>query len=58
MNEESDQRARARQLAAEFTARGNTLGWFDALYKEAAGDNEQIPWADLEPNRFLVEWEK
>lgn len=55
-NETSDKRARARELAAEFTARGDTLGWFDALYKEAAGDNEQIPWADLEPNRFLVTW--
>jgi SAM-dependent methyltransferase len=57
-NETSDERARARELAAEFAARGDTLGWFEALYKEAAGDNEQIPWADLEPNRFLAAWEK
>jgi SAM-dependent methyltransferase len=56
-NETSDERARARELAAEFTARGDTLGWFEALYKEAAGNNEQIPWADLEPNKFLVRWE-
>ena len=31
------------------------MGWFDVLYKEAAGDNEKIPWADLQPNKFLVE---
>ncbi len=57
-NETSDERARARELAAEFAGRGDTLGWFEALYKEAAGNNEYIPWADLEPNRFLAAWEK
>ncbi len=48
-----ERRARTRALQAEFAARGDSLGWFDALYKEAAGDNEKIPWADLEPNRYL-----
>ncbi len=51
-----DKRARTRELAKEFAERGDALGWFDALYKEAAGDNEKIPWADLEPNRFLRAW--
>jgi SAM-dependent methyltransferase len=49
-------RARARELAAEFADRGDNVGWFEEFYKEAAGDNEQIPWADLEPNRFFLEW--
>lgn len=49
-----DARERTKQLAAEFLAKGDSVGWFDALYKEAAGDNERIPWADLEPNKFLV----
>ena len=49
-------RARARELAAQFADRGDTTGWFDAFYAEAAGDNAQIPWADLEPNRFFREW--
>jgi SAM-dependent methyltransferase len=49
-------RARARELAAEFADRGDSFGWFDAFYKEAAGDNEQIPWADLEPNKFFRTW--
>lgn len=48
-----DKRARARELAAEFEARGETLGWFDALYRESAGDPELIPWGDLTPNRFF-----
>ncbi len=49
-------RARARELAAEFAARGDNVGWFDAFYREAGGDNQQIPWADLEPNKFLQAW--
>ena len=49
-------RARARELAAEFAERGDSFGWFDAFYKEAGGDNGQIPWADLEPNKFFREW--
>jgi SAM-dependent methyltransferase len=52
-NEELDPRERTRQIAAEFIEKGDALGWFDALYREAAGDNERIPWADLEPNKFL-----
>ena len=51
-----ERRARARELAEQFAERGDNLGWFDEFYKEAAGDNEQIPWADLEPNRFFRTW--
>lgn len=51
-----ERRARARELAASFADRGDAVGWFDAFYREAAGDNEQIPWADLEPNRFFRKW--
>src|ERR1041385_5339879 len=51
-----ERRAHVRELAAEFAQRGDSLGWFEALYKEAAGDNEHIPWADLEPNRFFKAW--
>lgn len=49
-------REHTKQLAMEFIDRGDATGWFDRLYSEAGGDNEKIPWADLEPNRFLVEW--
>ena len=51
-----DKRARARELADKFAEGGDPTGWFDQLYKEAAGDNEKIPWADLEPNRFFRAW--
>jgi SAM-dependent methyltransferase len=53
---EEQRRERARELAAEFSERGDNVGWFDAFYKEASGDNQQIPWADLEPNKFFKAW--
>ena len=49
-------RARTKEIAAAFLEKGDATGWFDALYREAAGDNERIPWADLEPNKYFREW--
>lgn len=54
--EEFDVREHTKNLAASFLEKGDATGWFDALYKEAEGDNERIPWADLEPNRYFREW--
>jgi len=51
-------RERTKEIQRRFAEQGDATGWFDALYKEAAGDNEKIPWADLEPNRFFVEYAK
>jgi SAM-dependent methyltransferase len=57
MNEHEIQiRENAKKIASEYAERGDSTGWFDALYKEAAGDNGHIPWADLEPNKFLKAW--
>lgn len=49
-------RARTRELARKFIDEGNPTGWFDALYKEAAGDPQAVPWANLIPNEGLVSW--
>lgn len=49
-------RERIRELAAEYAARGDELGWFDAAYIEAGGDAEKLPWGDLEPNSFFKSW--
>lgn len=49
-------RENAKRIAADYLERGDPMGWFDALYGEASGDNELVPWADLEPNRFFREW--
>ncbi len=54
--ETHDAQARTKEMQAEFAGRGDALGWFDALYKEAEGDHGKIPWADLTPNKYLRIW--
>ena len=52
-------RARARELAAEYCAKGDPTGWFEQLYREAEKGAARIPWADHEPNPSLIEfWKK
>jgi SAM-dependent methyltransferase len=43
-------------LATAALATDDATGWFDQLYREAAGDPAAISWADLEPNPLLVAW--
>jgi SAM-dependent methyltransferase len=49
-------RARARELVAEFNRKGDPLGWFEALYSEAEAGTAQVPWADLRPNSNLLDF--
>lgn len=49
-------RTRARTLARESVERGDPVGWFDRLYREAEEGTTVVPWADLIPNPHLVEW--
>lgn len=51
-------RARARELAAEFNRKGDATGWFDPLYREAEEGKTEVPWADLCPNPRLLEFLK
>jgi SAM-dependent methyltransferase len=55
VNNEAKERARAdaRRLAAEYAARGDATGWFEALYRQGV---DAVPWADLEPNPTYVRW--
>jgi len=54
----SDSRGRARELCATYAAAGDALGWFEALYREASAGDAVVPWADLEPNPHLCEWQR
>lgn len=50
-------RAKARHLAHSAVSRGEPLAWFEELYSQAESAGlSSIPWADLEPNRNVVEW--
>jgi SAM-dependent methyltransferase len=51
-------RTRARELAAEFNQKGDPTGWFESLYREAAEGQSIVPWADLCPNRHLLDFLK
>lgn len=46
----------ARELARKHYAAGDPLGWFEALYQQAAGDFGTIPWADRAVNPNLAAW--
>lgn len=56
MNRDEAQRKTAREIAQRYLARGDALGWFEALYSQADGDASVISWADLKPNPNLVAW--
>jgi SAM-dependent methyltransferase len=49
-------RARMRALSAEANAAGSPAGWFDQFYQEANGDPAAVPWMDLAPHPYLVDW--
>ncbi|MEM8646316.1 MAG: class I SAM-dependent methyltransferase [Pseudomonadota bacterium] len=53
-------RADARQAATRrlqsLTEDDDGQGWFEDVYKAAAGDPARVMWADLEPHPGLAEW--
>jgi SAM-dependent methyltransferase len=49
-------RARVAALAHKHLERGDPVGWFEALYQSADGDQSQIPWAEMEANPYLARW--
>ena len=55
-SKKDEERKRVRELAAEYAERGDATGWFEQLYKEGVAGETEIPWADMEPNRFFKAW--
>src|SRR5260370_16322781 len=51
-------RARARELAAEFHRKGHPTGWFERLSQEGEAGKSTVPWANLRPNPFLLDFWK
>ncbi len=47
-------RARARELAAEFNRKGDPTGWFEPLYQEGEAGKSTVPWVNLRPNPHLL----
>jgi 2-polyprenyl-3-methyl-5-hydroxy-6-metoxy-1,4-benzoquinol methylase len=49
-------RTRARELAAEFSRKGDPTGWFETLYQEGEAGKSVVPWANLCPNPRLLDF--
>lgn len=49
-------RQNAREVAKPYLASGDTTGWFERFYANAAGNPQNISWADLASNPNLLEW--
>jgi SAM-dependent methyltransferase len=47
-------RTRARELAFEHIGKGDPLGWFERLYREAERGESEVPWDDRRPNAHLA----
>jgi SAM-dependent methyltransferase len=51
-----DPRAHVSEVAAPFLARGDAVGWFDALYRTYEGQLERIPWAGPAGHALYTQW--
>jgi SAM-dependent methyltransferase len=49
-------RTRARELAAEYSRKGDPTGWFEPLYQEGEAGKSTVPWANLCPNPHLLDF--
>lgn len=52
----ADPRAHVSAVAAPYLARGDAVGWFDALYRTYEGQLERIPWAGPAGHALYTEW--
>src|SRR5256885_1534698 len=52
----SADREQVRRLARESLERGDATGWFESMYREAAGEPMGIPWANLKVNPNFIAW--
>lgn len=55
MGDKTPGRRRVAEIASESHQRGDYTGWFETLYAQS-DHPDHIPWADMQPNRHLVEW--
>ncbi|MGH7176553.1 MAG: class I SAM-dependent methyltransferase [Tepidisphaeraceae bacterium] len=56
MSMSDSRRDAVRKIIEEHYQRNDPLGWFEAVYQNAQGQGEQIPWFDGQPNRHMTEW--
>ncbi|MEM8779626.1 MAG: class I SAM-dependent methyltransferase [Cyanobacteria bacterium P01_G01_bin.49] len=47
---------KVQNLALEYQKKEDFTGWFEVIYTEASGNNEQVPWAKMNPHPALEKW--
>lgn len=45
-----------KAMVKSYQEKDDPMGWFNSIYTDAEGDHNNVFWADLEPNPYLVEW--
>ena len=45
-----------RQLITSEGGESNPSGWFEPLYTQAQGNPDHVPWANLHPHPYLMDW--
>lgn len=53
---DSEEIDRDQKLAHKFISDGDPTGWFEALYAQANGDDQAIPWENRQPHPTFLEW--
>ena len=49
-------REQVKSLAKEAIANSQPSAWFEKLYFQANGNENNIPWAKLKPHPSLIDW--
>ena len=45
-----------KKMVIAYQKRDDPTGWFESIYRRAAGDHTAVFWADLAPNPYLTDW--
>lgn len=45
-----------KAMVKSFQENDDPLGWFDSIYTDAKGDHNNVFWADLKANPYLLQW--
>lgn len=47
-----------KKMVKSYQEKDDPTGWFDSIYTDAQGDYKAVFWADLEANKYLIDWLK
>ena len=45
-----------KTMVKSYQEKDDPMGWFNSVYTDANGDYNNVFWADLEPNPYLLKW--